>query len=224
VRACTCHSCLFSLLGPKGGRKDTINDVLNLGDCKTLDGPGVWHGDLNTGDSLHRGIQVVESFTLHHDACDLCADAVLWPALFHTHHSVGLLHRLDETVAVQRLNGSQVDDFSADVVITLEHFSGLKGEADHLSVSSDSDISACSLDLGLANRDQKVFVHNCRVYIKFNTVHHFVLEEHDGVVVADRCLEETTAVLDVPWANNLEAWDLTVPGSKALRVLGTDTR
>ena len=92
----------------------------------------------------------------------------------------------------------------------------------HLGVSSDSDISAWSLNLGLADGDQVVFVHDLGVDIEFDTVHHFVLEEDDGVVVADGCLEETTGVLNVPGADDLKSWDGRVPRAEALGVLGTD--
>mmetsp|Transcript_4216 Transcript_4216/g.5242 ORF Transcript_4216/g.5242 Transcript_4216/m.5242 type:complete len:267 (+) Transcript_4216:45-845(+) len=213
-----------SVFSAVGGREDTVDDVLDLRDSLALDGPGVGHGDLGAGDSLHGRVQVVEGLGLHQNAGDLRANAALRPAFFHVHDSVRLLDGLDDGVSIEGAQGAQVDDLAADAVISLQDLGSLQGVAHHLRVRCNGHIRANSLDFGLANRDDELFVHDFGVDIELDAVHHLVLEENDGVIVADGGLEQAAAVLDVPGAHDFEAWDRRVPGGEALRVLGSDTR
>ena len=107
-------------------------------------------------------------------------------------------------------------------MVALQNLSSLQRVADHLRVGRDSDISACSFNFGFADGDDELLVHNLGVNVELDTVHHLVLKHHNGVIITDGSLEQATAVLNVPRADNLEAWDGGVPGSKALSVLGTD--
>ena len=138
-----------------------------------------------------------------------------------------LLHGVDDGIAVQWLNCAKVDHFNANTVVSLKELGGLKRAPDHLSVGGDCDISSLPFNLCFANGKHKVLVHDLRIDIELNTVHHLVLEENDGVIIANRCLEQTSGIFDVPWADNFESWNGAVPRCEALCVLsantGTDT-
>ena len=214
---------VFSFLSVSG-LEDAINDVVNLRHGLALDGPRVGHGDLGTSDAAHGSVHVVKRLRLHHNASDFSSNAVLRPSFLNAHNSVSLLHRVDDRVAVKGLDGAEVNDLAADVVVACENLSSLNREADHFGVGDNSAVSASSLDLSLADGDDEIFVHNRLVVLKLDTVHHLVLEEHDGIIVTDGGLEEATSVLDAPGADDFESWDLSVPGSKALSMLGTNSR
>ena len=61
-----------------------------------------------------------------------------------------LLDRLDDGFDVERLDGSQVDDFGFDAVLLLELLGGDEGLADAAREGDDGEVLARALDLGLA--------------------------------------------------------------------------
>ena len=118
-----CWECsLYSLQQTAQIRKDitsslgsqhsvnSIDHVLRLRDSQRLQVERVGHRDVDSGDSLQRRIEVVESVrytsplspspTLHAQRGDLGADARLRPALLHSDDMVGLLDAVDDSLAV----------------------------------------------------------------------------------------------------------------------------
>ena len=93
-------------------------------------------------------------------------------------------------------------------MISLKNFSSLERVSYHLSVSCDGHICSSSFDFCFAKRNQEIFVHDLRIDVELDTIHHFVFEEDHGVVVTNGCLEKSSAILNIPWADDFESWNL----------------
>jgi hypothetical protein len=89
----------------------------------------------------------------------------------------------------------------------LEDFSCLKGEANHLGESSDSNISSFSLYLGLVQRKNEIFIINVVGVVKGNTVHHFIFKEDNWVIISNRSLKETSKIFYIPRYHDLKSRD-----------------
>lgn len=135
---------------------------------------------------------------------------------------MSLLYGVDDAIAIKGTERTEVDDLTADVVVSLKYFSGLKGVTNHLSVGSNGNIRASSLNLGLTNWKDEVHIHDLIIDFELNSIHHFVFEENNGVVVSDCSLEKTSAILDAPRTDYLESWYLRVPSAEALGVLSAN--
>ena len=86
----------------------------------------------------------------------------------------------------------------------------------------DSGVRSLPLNLGLADGQGEVLLHDLIIHLEGCSVEKLVLEEDDGVGVANGCLEESLAVLGVVRADDLESGAVTVPGGVALGVLSGD--
>jgi hypothetical protein len=94
---------LFSGEGPLHGR----DDVVELGEGGLLERDGVWHGDVSTGHSLHRSVQVVEGVAFHDGGGDLGSYSALGIALLESDEAVGLLYRIDDRVSIKGADCSE---------------------------------------------------------------------------------------------------------------------
>ena len=86
----------------------------------------------------------------------------------------------------------------------------------------DCDISSDTFNLGFANRNQEIFVHDLGVHGELDAIHHLVFENNDWVIVSNGGFDQTTAVFNVPWAHHLQTGNLRVPRAEALGVLRAD--
>ena len=163
-----------------------------------------------------RRIQIVEG-VLDHPGHDLGPDAHRPPAFLGRDQTAGLLDALDDGLVVQRAQGAQVDDLAADALLR-QLLGGLQGKADHAAVGGDGDVGALAADLGLADRHDIVL--DLR-HIELDAVHHLVLEEDDGVGIADGGLQQALGIGGVIGGDDLQAGDVGVPGGIVLAVLGT---
>lgn len=109
----------------------------------------VWSRNLSTSDALGRSVQVVKH-VLHGKGKNLASNTVGWETGLHSNQVVGLLHRLDDGLDVQRLDAAKVDDLRLDTVLRLEGLGGGKGLADTAGEGHEGDILANTLNLGLA--------------------------------------------------------------------------
>jgi len=132
-----------------------VNNSVNLWERQLFQLLGIRRGDLSTSDSDGRRLQVIEAiFT---GKChDLCTNAEGGEVGADTHHSSRLLHRLDNSLDIEGLDGSEVDDFAFNTVLRLELFGGIEGQADVSGEGNNAEVLSWSLDLGFAKRNDKV--------------------------------------------------------------------
>lgn len=217
--ACSEKGCLDLTLNKALG---SVVDVLSLGEGQLLEVGGVGHGDISASDTDSGGVEVVEGSRLVDGGKDLSADAVLGPALLNGHEEVGLDDGLDDSVAVKGTDATQVDDLSANALLG-ELVGSLKSKLNRARDGDDGQIGTLTLNLGLAEGGNVVLAHGLVAHVELSTVHELVLEENDGVGVADGGLHHTLGVLSTVRHEDLETGHGAVPGAEALGVLGTDT-
>lgn len=114
---------------------------------KTL---GVRGGDLSTGDTDGRSVQVVES-VLGGQCDDLGGDTERGETGLDGHHGAGLLDGVDDGFEVERLDGAEVDNLSLNAVLLLESLGGDERLADAAGEGDDGEVLSGALDLGLAD-------------------------------------------------------------------------
>ena len=106
---------------------------------------------------------------------------------------VSLLDGCLDSLHVKRADATEVDDLSLDALLG-ELVRGLNRVADHLAVRNDGHVAAVALNLRLADGEDEVVGHGLGGHGEGDTIQELVLEEYDGVGVADgslvaRCLE-----------------------------------
>jgi hypothetical protein len=119
--------------------------------------------------------------------------------------------------------GPEIDHFHRDAFL-LEILGDFQSSTNWLGEGHDGDVFPLSLHLCLANGNQEVWGLSLVREREGDSVQELVLKEDDWVGVADRRFEESFAILSGPWGNHLEAGDLSVPSSKTLRMLSSNTR
>src|SRR5579872_6647640 len=87
------------------GRLDHFGDGRQ---CELFQVRGIRHRHVLAGHAHDRRVEIIERI-LHHARRDLGADAGLLPAFLDGNEPTGLLHGLDDGVAVHRLEGAQID-------------------------------------------------------------------------------------------------------------------
>lgn len=96
---------------------------------------------------------------------------------------------LNDSLDVERANGAKVDDLNVDTLLS-EELGGLEAVANRLGVRNDGNVGTLLLDLALADGEDEVVLHGGLGHGEGGTVHELVLEEDDGVRVADGGLVE----------------------------------
>ena len=81
---------------------------------------------------------------------------------------------------------------------------------------------ADSFDFGLTNRYQKVMANLLSSEIKAVSVHHLIFQKHDGVVISDGCLQESSSIGGRIRGQSGKSGDRPVPSGEALRMLSTN--
>jgi hypothetical protein len=94
-----------------------FDDGVGTGDDGFFEVLGVGHGDVNGSDSFDGRVEVVECFSFVDDSGDFSADAALGEAVLDSDEPAGLDDAADDGVAVQRLDGAQVDDFAGNALL-----------------------------------------------------------------------------------------------------------
>ena len=183
---------------------------------------GVGGRDISTSDTLGRSIEVIES-VLDSERDNLGTDAVGGETGLDRHQAAGLLDGGNDGVKVKRLDGAQVEHLDLDAVLLLERLGGDNRLAHAARHGHDGQVLAGALHLGLADGDHKVVLLRGLGHGEDLAVHELVLENDDGVGVADGSLEKTLGILGGPGRDDLEAGHGAVPRAVILRVLGGDT-
>jgi hypothetical protein len=126
-----------------------LDEVL-IGEGHLLEALGVRGGDLSTGDTDGRSVQVVEG-VLGGQGDDLGGDTERGEPGLDGHHGAGLLDGVDDGLEVERLDGAEVDDLSLNAVLLLESLGGDEGLADAAGEGDDGEVLTGTLNLGLAD-------------------------------------------------------------------------
>src|SRR3954447_17145338 len=124
------------------------------------------------------------------------------PALLDDHGPVRLLDRPDDRVEVERAQRPGVDHLRLDTMLVGEGLRRLHGHLHHPQDRDDGHVRAVAADSRLTEVDDTVAVLG---NLAAQSVERFVLDEDDGVVVADRRLEQALAVGWRWWAGAGEA-------------------
>lgn len=131
------------------------NDGVGLGEAHVLEAESVRGRNISASDTDGGGGQVVES-VFHGHSKELGTDTVHGEARFDSHQAAGLLERLDDGLDIKGLDGSQVDDFGVDAVFLLQLGGGIERKSDAAREGYDGQVLARTLNLGLADRKDKV--------------------------------------------------------------------
>jgi hypothetical protein len=126
-----------------------LDEVL-IGEGHLLELLGVRSGNLSTGDTDGRSVQVVKG-VFGGESNDLGGDTEGGEARLNGHHGTGLLDGVDDGLEVEGLDGTEVDDLSLNAVLLLESLSGNESLADAAGEGDDGKILASALNLGLAD-------------------------------------------------------------------------
>ena len=126
-----------------------LNEVL-VGEGHLLELLGVRSGDLSTGDTDGRSVQVVEG-VFGGESNDLGGHTEGGEARLNGHHGTGLLDGVDDGLEVEGLDGTEVDDLSLNTVLLLKSLGGNEGLADAAGEGDDGKVLARALNLGLAD-------------------------------------------------------------------------
>jgi hypothetical protein len=121
-----------------------------VGEGHLLEALGVGGGDLSTGDTDGRSVQVVEG-VLGGQGDDLGGDTERGETGLDGHHGAGLLDGVDDGLEVERLDRAEVDDLSLNAVLLLESLSGDEGLANAAGEGDDGKVLSGALNLGLAD-------------------------------------------------------------------------
>ena len=115
------------------------------------------------------------------------ADAAERPVLLDDHDAVRFRNRIQNRIHVERLDGTKIEHFGADLFVILERFRGGERERNRLGVANDRDVAAFPFHFRFAERDQQldVFV----LDHSFRAVEQLNFQNQDRIVVANRGLE-----------------------------------
>jgi hypothetical protein len=140
-----------------------------VGEGHLLEALGVRGGDLSTGDTDGRSVQVVEG-VLGGQGDDLGGDTERGETGLDGHHGAGLLDGVDDGLEVEGLDGAEVDDLSLNSVLLLESLGGNEGLADAAGEGDDGEVLSGALNLGLADLESVLArclgVANAREYLR----------------------------------------------------------
>src|SRR5882762_10515691 len=186
-----------------------------LGRClrSALEKLVVGHGHVSLGHALHRRIEIIERVPLN-EIDHLRADPDVRPPFLDDDRAVGLFHRFQNGRFVQGPERPQVEHFRRDVLLR-ELIRRFLGDGQGLGVTHERHVAALTLDFRLADRDDMLAVG----HVALQVVEHFAFEHDDGIVVADRGLEESFGVGRRCGRNDLEAGNVGEPALPRLGVL-----
>jgi hypothetical protein len=145
-----------------------LDEVL-VGEGHLLETLGVRGGDLSTGDTDGRSVQVVEG-VLGGQGDDLGGDTERGETGLDGHHGAGLLDGVDDGLEVEGLDGAEVDNLSLNAVLLLESLGGDEGLADAAGEGDDGEVLSGALNLGLADLETvlapRLAIANAREYLR----------------------------------------------------------
>ena len=169
------------------------------------------------GDAPHRRVEPLEA-ALVDSRGDLASESAGTCVLVDDQRAIGLLHRGDDRVVVERAERPQVDDLDRQPVFLLQLLGRVQRFPDARRVGDDRQILALARRAGLADRDDVI---TRRHRLLDATVEILVLEEEHAVVIANRRLEESLGVARGGRIDHLEARRVDESRLRVLRVEGS---
>ena len=97
----------------------------------------------------------------------------------------------------------QSPNLTADALLG-KNVRSVHGKTHANAVSHQRDVSSSPLDLGLADGQDKVGLHDGVLHVEGCAVEQLVLQEDNGVGVPDGCLQKTLAVLRIIGRDDLD--------------------
>src|SRR5579883_1736505 len=174
----------------------------------------VGHGRIGRGNAENRPVQVFED-RLGDAHRQLARQARGAGVLVDQQHLRGLFDALADGFAIERQQRAQIDHLGRGAFRS-QPFGGFEGSPDHGAVGHDGQVFAFPDDLGLA--DGHGVIGGRKVLLDL-AVEALVLEEDDGVVVANCGLDEAFGIVGRRRRDDLQAGRLDEPH---FRVLGME--
>src|SRR5215211_8927878 len=146
--------------------------------------------DVRRADPHHRSVQPLERLP-RHDRRDLTRYRPREVRLGDDQKLPGLPGRIEDSLPVQRVERPGLDDLGLYAVLVRDPLRYLQRRIQGQSVGDDREVRPLPMDPGLAERDVVVVVGYVLFY---EAVRSLVLEEEDGVGVADGALQQSLGV------------------------------
>src|SRR5579871_56787 len=133
-------------------------------------------------------------------------------------HAVRFPHRLGNRLPIERIQGTQIDQFDVDAVLALEFLCRLQCPRDHGTVSQHGQVGAGLNDSRLAERDHEIRprVYGAAIGL---AVEALVLEKEHGIVAADGGAEQARSIQCVRRKHDTQSGDMRENAFSALRVI-----
>src|SRR5579862_4149165 len=158
------------------------------------------HRRIERGDARDGPIQILES-AFADKRRDFSGDAARARVFVNDQELVGLFHRREDRVAIERQKRAQVNHFGVDSLFR-QHFGGFHGRMHHRRVAQDGEVLTFAPHRRFANRN-RVFLR--RNFFLDAAIEIFVLEEEHGIIVAHRGFQEPLRVVGGRGINNLQS-------------------
>src|SRR5882724_1936969 len=165
-------------------------------------------------DPYRRTVEIVEGL-VGDDRHDLRSPSAQTWILLHCEQPIGLRDRPEDRPRVQRNKRADVDNLAVNAVLGLELVGRLERPRYHQSERADGRVVARPHDLGRAEGVDDLAVG----HLALGGVERFVLEEDDGIGIADGRGEQPDDVARVRRRHHLQARNHHAPVLDALAVL-----
>ncbi len=189
-------------------------DVGDAGEGPHFQGLRERHRGVLGAQPLDRRVEVVER-ELADLGRDFTAESAKADRLVDHHRAVGLAHRGQDGLDVERVEGAQVDYFDLGPLAG-QLLGRFEGEINLPRIGHDGRRVAAAHHLGLAERNEVLAGRDRSAA----PVQGLVFKEADHVIVADGRLEQPLGIVWIRGGDDLQAGHVGEPGLQALGVLG----
>ncbi len=186
---------------------DILQDAINIGEHSDLERVVVRRRDILSGQTQDAAIEIVEGAALSDRSCDLTEETTRLVSIIDEEYTTRLADGLDDRLAIQRSQRHEVNHFDLDTLLS-SLVSSLEDALQHTAIGNHSDILTDTLDISLANRQDKV---RRGGHLALHIVLGLVLKEDHRVVVTDSSLQQTLDICRGTWSYDLETRDVAEP-------------
>jgi len=164
---------------------------------------------------LGGGVESVEH-VLHTQGKNFRRNTETWESGLDSNQVMSLLDRLDDSFDVEGLDGPQVDNLAFETVLFLEILGGDERLSDSAGERDNGDVLSAALNLGLSDGEDKIAALSLLGHGEGLTVQQLVLEDNDGIGIANSSLKESLGIFGTPGGDDFQTGDGTVPGRVVL--------
>ena len=154
-----------------------------------LEFTGERHGGVRRRHRARRSLERMEAL-LRDDGADVCRNAAARIRFVHDHEAAGILDAFEDRLLVERRRRARIDQVAGDAFLR-QRVDHLFGEDDHAADRDHRDVFTFAQQVRLAKRDRVRTVG----HFALARVERLVLEEHHGIVVADRLDQQALGVI-----------------------------